>query len=128
MLEAIEQGISIEDAVDRDKIRFLGRPCGSPDIIRKPHSSHCVAARGHVVWCVSCGAWSSKHYKQLRAKCLGQPWTALQQMALNRLAKGEGPPGIDMDHHPAKTVDIDAFELEVEGEPEGGLWAVHHSE
>ena len=62
----------------------------------KPHHTHSLAQRDDgLVWCVACGVWSGRVYRALKRRCLEQPVSGLQRLALAKLAQGLDPPGND---------------------------------
>ena len=79
----------------------------------KPHSSHTLHSRSHIVWCARCGVWSGSRYRALAKECVGRPKTGLQAMSLRLTAKGRLPPGAE---------DMDVDQLQIDDEPPGGLW------
>ena len=49
-----------------------------------------------MVWCTNCGSWASSRYRALGELCPKTPATALQRLALRRIARGLPPLGSDM--------------------------------
>ena len=80
--------------------RRLATPCcdlapGRPD------PSHTLRGRSNgLVYCAACGAWSTRIYRALRAKCPRKPQTGLAKLALQRFAQGKGPPSDDYSLQP----------------------------
>ena len=114
-------------------LEFLRTSCSTTGL-QRPHHSHKCRAKGQVVWCMQCGAWSSARYRGLADTCNERPATALQRLALRRLDKGLAPPGID--YHCMNTICTPRLfqELEVVEEPQPGgaqrstdqsLWSSH---
>ena len=105
----------------KHQVSWLSQPC-CPDLREKqvfgskPHHSHQLSHRQDgLLWCVRCGSWSGRIYRALKSKCLEQPKSSLQQLALARLAKGLDPPGHDCGSVVQPPAKDQATELHVEG-------------
>ena len=86
----------------KPQLAWLIQPC-VPELTHlqpydsKPHHTHSLSQRQDgMVWCVACGAWSGRAYRALKRRCLEQPVSGLQRLALSKLAKGLDPPGNDL--------------------------------
>ena len=77
-------------------IRWLDTTCDTAGLLR-PHHTHRCGVLGQLVWCKRCGAWSTSRYRGLADRCLEEPSTGLQRLALRRISAGKPPPGVDFD-------------------------------
>ena len=84
---------------NRGKHRWLLVGCGDEEIAcSQPHPSHHMlwVAGSTVTFCSRCGSWSTEVHRALGLPCLREPSTALQRLCLRRIARGTGPPGLDL--------------------------------
>ena len=72
------------------QLKWLQEGCRTS--LNKPHLSHKLSTRGHVVWCSDCGYWSSSRYRALGEPCPGRPQSGLQAMCLRQVKQGLPPP------------------------------------